>query len=155
MLIFGGIVGYQPLSERVAAYMGNQLNLRLTLDSKTSNLAEIEPFLCRCRSKVGFDDKLYYDILLVLTEAVTNGIQHGNGADPRKKVTIVFQHGPRDCEFSVRDEGRGFDPCTVANPTRGARLTQANGRGVYLMQQLAHRCEFRDNGRTVNLRFNL
>ncbi len=135
--------------------MGNQPCLRLTLESKTKNVREVEPFVCRCREKVSFSDQLYYDILLVLTEAVTNGIQHGNQEDPRKKVTVCFFMEAGKLQFVVKDEGKGFDPRKLADPTRGPQLTQPNGRGVYLMQELAHCCEFQDNGRAVRLRFDI
>lgn len=102
-----------------------------------------------------FNDVKYYDILLVLTEAVSNAIFHGNCTDIQKYVEIDLRILPNQLEFTVTDQGGGFNPATLPDPTQASRRTQPNGRGVYLMRQLADELQFADNGRSVRIRFNV
>jgi len=135
--------------------INHQLSIRkLTLSSKLENVCEIESFLQQCSNCSAIDSQLYNDILLVLTEAVTNGICHGNCLNPRKKVVIEFYSDQRGMSFSITDEGKGFNPKAIPDPTHPANVAQPNGRGVYLMRALSDQVRFSDNGRCVNIRFS-
>ena len=76
-------------------------------------------------------------IELALREAVSNAIVHGNGEDPSKivavRVTVNSNDGVR---MSVKDQGEGFDPASVVDPTHSGNKLRSNGRGVFLIKQL-------------------
>ena len=76
-------------------------------------------------------------IELALREAVSNAIVHGNGEDPSKivavRVTVNSNDGVR---MSVKDQGEGFDPASVVDPTQSGNKLRSNGRGVFLIKQL-------------------
>ena len=73
-------------------------------------------------------------LLLSITEATTNAIIHGNKGDVNKKVTInVFVEGEQII-IKVKDEGNGFDPAKIPDPTEPQNLLKDSGRGVYLMK---------------------
>src|SRR3954470_4493174 len=79
------------------------------------------------------------EIALALTEACANVVQHaGDQAEYEVEVGI----DDRLCRISVVDTGEGFDPATL--PDRDERLPLGEGRGLLLMQALAHRLDFRD-----------
>ncbi|HSV97811.1 MAG TPA: ATP-binding protein [Spirochaetota bacterium] len=88
---------------------------------------------------------------LVIDEAVTNAMEHGNGWDPAKKVTVVVSHAAGRLRIAIGDEGGGFRPdaCTPATGTLKNR-----GRGLSLMR---HFCEtaWNDKGNVVILYFAL
>ena len=63
----------------------------LKINSKIENVRVVEPFLKDFFNTHNLDRSTYGDMLLVLTEAVTNSIKHGNALDPNKKVTIQLQ----------------------------------------------------------------
>jgi len=127
--------------------------LSISLDSTPGSVERIEPFIQRCQCNCQFNEMLYHDILLVLTEAVNNGIIHGNRLQPNKTVKVCFSSDKDTLRFIVSDEGSGFNPHSVPDPTRLQRLDKPNGRGVYLMKALADKLDYLDNGRKVSIEF--
>ena len=125
----------------------------LTINSDLHNVEQVEPFLERFKSQCGLDDRLYYDVLVVLTEAVNNSIIHGNGRDPDKKVQIIGIIEEERIEFVVEDEGRGFDFNNVPDPTCERLIAQPNGRGVHIMRNLADYLDYTEKGRKVRIQF--
>ena len=65
----------------------------------------------------GFSEDHTFAIKLALEEALTNAIKHGNGNDVGKKVYVRFAVDKSRAVIFVRDEGSGFDPGRVPDPT--------------------------------------
>ena len=77
------------------------------------------------------------NLAIALTEAVGNAIVHGNKKDPRKKVTIVVHaKGKQSVLISVSDQGKGFDPKQLMNPTSPENLMKESGRGIFILKAL-------------------
>jgi serine/threonine-protein kinase RsbW len=74
------------------------------------------------------------DLRLALEEAVVNGLVHGNSGDPAKRVRVRYRVGPEAVVAEVEDEGPGFDPAQVPDPTTAENLAKSSGRGLLLMQ---------------------
>jgi serine/threonine-protein kinase RsbW len=127
----------------------------LELYSVPQNVAHVEPMLNQVATEVELGEELYGDILISLTEAVNNAILHGNKADASKVVRIIMKRQSAQLSFLITDEGEGFDPKKIPDPTATENLLTIGGRGVFLMQQLCHDLQFHDNGRTVEMRFKL
>ena len=73
-------------------------------------------------------------LLLAVTEATTNAIIHGNKNNKLKLVRIsVFVDGS-NLTIIIKDEGKGFDPSIVPDPTDPENLLKDSGRGLYLMR---------------------
>jgi serine/threonine-protein kinase RsbW len=95
------------------------------------------------------------DMELALGEALAKAIVHGNEGNPNKKVAVACFC---ECEADkglllvVRDEGPGFDPDAVPDPTASESIYSAHGRGIYLMRQFMDEVEFWSGGREVELR---
>ena len=95
------------------------------------------------------------DVELALREALANAILHGNHADPNKKVVVACFC---ECEENgglllvVRDEGAGFDPAQVPDPTTAEAIYVRHGRGIFLMSHIMDEVNYRDGGREVELR---
>jgi serine/threonine-protein kinase RsbW len=100
-------------------------------------------------------EEKFGNIIISVTEAVNNAIVHGNKNNPNKSFDISFRSSPTDITFVVKDEGSGFDPAALPDPTAPENIEKDNGRGVFLMRKLADKVEFEDGGRTVILHFNL
>lgn len=77
------------------------------------------------------DPQRRYDLVLALHEAVANAIEHGNGGDPEKRVTLSIHLGPATALVLVGDEGDGFD-LDAYQPPEG--ITSERGRGVTLLR---------------------
>ncbi|MHB1169757.1 MAG: ATP-binding protein [Longimicrobiales bacterium] len=99
---------------------------------------------------VGFDDNLLrLNLRVGLTEALANAMLYGNNRDPRKRVRVEAEIEPDRITIRVTDEGRGFDPGEVDDPTTPANLQKAGGRGIFLIRKLMDRVEFNDRGNSV------
>jgi len=130
------------------------LALKLVLDSNPNNIAEVEPYIHLVFKELNLDESLFGNMLIALTEAVSNAIIHGNKCDESKKVNInTFAHSYKVC-LRIEDEGNGFDPNNLPDPTAPENLLTLGGRGVFLMQHLADEVNFSENGRVVQLEFN-
>ena len=97
------------------------------------------------------DEDFAFRVALVASEAVTNAIEHGNELDANRRVWLVVEVEPHEITVSVQDEGTGFDPTYVPDPTREGALMAEGGRGLFLMQQLADDVRFEEEGRRVVL----
>lgn len=127
----------------------------LVLDSHPKNIAEVEPFVFSIVRTFDIREELYGNMLITLTEAVSNAILHGNGALPSKKVHISTKYVASKICFTIEDEGQGFNPEVLPDPTAPENLLNIGGRGVFLMRQLSDQVRFLENGKVVELEFNI
>ena len=97
----------------------------------------------------GEDD--VFALRLSLEEALTNAIRHGNVGDGRKKVRIRYQVNQDRIDVYVADEGSGFDPDQVPDPTQAENLELPTGRGIMLMRAYMNEVEYSQMGNTVHL----
>ena len=90
---------------------------------------------------------------LALREALANAILHGNKAEPKKRVQLdCFQESDGTLLLVVQDEGHGFDPAAVRDPTQPENLIRTTGRGIYLIKHLMDEVEYRNRGRELRMR---
>jgi len=132
-----------------------ELALNLVLDSHPKNIAEVEPYVSKVVKKYEINQELYGNMLITLTEAVSNAIIHGNSAKTSKKVFVSTNCSPQRIAFTVQDQGSGFDPDALPDPTAPENILTPGGRGVFLMRQLSDMVTFDDEGRIVTLEFSL
>jgi serine/threonine-protein kinase RsbW len=76
---------------------------------------------------------------------------YGNAHDPAKRVLVEVKLAEGRIEARVTDQGRGFNPSAVPDPTRPENLTNSGGRGIFLMRQLLDEVTFNDQGNQVRL----
>ena len=123
--------------------------------SVANNLALVEKLVDDVCEKYKVNKDHYGNILVSITEAVNNAIQHGNKYNPDKRVQITFETGINMLYFSIEDEGDGFDYTSISDPTDPKNLEKLNGRGIFLMKNLADNVEFSENGKKVELDFKI
>ena len=99
----------------------------------------------------GFSTEASFSIKLAMEEAVTNAIKHGNRFDKTKNVVIRWLCNHKSFTLSVRDEGHGFKPSDVPDPTAPENLSLPYGRGLMLMQAYMDHVEYNDLGNEVTL----
>jgi serine/threonine-protein kinase RsbW len=86
-----------------------------------------------------------------LTEALSNAMLYGNAHDPSKNVVVEVLVGDGRVQATVRDQGAGFDPTSLPDPTQPENLTRPCGRGVFLMRKLLDEVWYNDRGNEVTL----
>ncbi len=119
---------------------GRYYVLRLT--SERNNILRVEPFFGNIPECKTLDEILFYNMMIAVTEAVNNAIIHGNGANPAKTVELAAHFSSDGIAIRVSDEGSGFTPEEVADPTDPENLLREGGRGVFLMRALAKSVDF-------------
>ncbi len=128
---------------------------KISFPSVADNIGLVEKLINEICSAYGISEDYYGNILVAVTEAVNNAIQHGNKLDPGKKVDLAFLAKEKYLSFEVSDQGQGFNFKDLPDPTNPENLEKPNGRGVFLMRHLADDVEYSDNGRTVHLNFHI
>lgn len=89
---------------------------------------------------------------LALREALANAIIHGNQQDPGKRVVVrCFCQPDRGMLLVVEDEGVGFDPSKVPNPTQAECLLETHGRGLFLMRRLMDHVRISHRGTRITM----
>ncbi len=111
-----------------------QNHYQLELESDPNNLITVEEFVNYFAKDIGVDEDKMNGLMLSVTEATTNAIIHANKSDPSKKVIIDVSVDNNNLIVKVKDEGKGFDPSKVPDPTASENLMKDSGRGVYLMR---------------------
>lgn len=92
-----------------------------------------------------------FSIKLALEEALVNAIKHGNQMDRSKKVRIAYQLFPDCFLVQITDDGTGFDPTDVPDPTAYENLERPCGRGLMLMRHYMTEVAFNERGNGVTM----
>lgn len=135
--------------------MDTQLPIMLTLASRPCSIANLESILSEAARDYHVSEDTFGNMLVSLTEAVTNAIVHGNKRDISKSVQIQLRKSGGNFVIRVSDEGHGFDHENLPDPTCVENLLKLGGRGVFLIQQLSDTVRFYNNGSTVEMFFKL
>lgn len=133
------------------------LTKSIRISSIRSNIRLIEDFLLQIHEDVRFESSILDRIMISVTEAVNNGIIHGNKADPSKYVDLSCQCFDDHVEFIVRDEGPGFAPEEIPDPRAEQNLLKEGGRGILIIEAMMDKVEYRRNdaGMALVLSVNL
>ena len=129
--------------------------MNLRIPSKMDSLTTVEKLVDDVCMHYKVDNDHYGNMLVAVTEAVNNAINHGNKQDPEKYVDVNFKADGKEMRFKIKDEGPGFDFNNIPDPTAPENIEKPHGRGVFLMKNLADEVEFQSEGRIIELRFVL
>ncbi|MCP9237392.1 ATP-binding protein [Lewinella sp. JB7] len=127
----------------------------LTLASDPSNITKVEQLVKKLASRYHLNQEKHDNLLISLTEAVSNAIIHGNKQDRSKTVSIRCAQVTDGLTIRVSDQGGGFNFRSLPDPTCPERICECGGRGVFLMHQLCDRMRYTNGGSTVEMRFRL
>ncbi|MGE5804165.1 MAG: ATP-binding protein [Ignavibacteria bacterium] len=106
----------------------------LEIESDPNNLLTVEEFVNYFAREIGIKEEKISGLILSVTEATTNAIIHGNKKNTGKKVKIDVSAEGHKLKIIVKDEGIGFDPSLIPDPTKPENLLKDSGRGLYLMK---------------------
>lgn len=91
-------------------------------------------------------------VRLALEEVLMNAIKHGNRMDPAKVVRVQYQVSKDHVAIEVEDQGEGFIPENLPDPTLPENLERPGGRGVFLIQQFMSSVEYSSRGNLVRMK---
>ncbi|HEX8378000.1 MAG TPA: ATP-binding protein [Pedobacter sp.] len=128
----------------------------LQLPSKVDSITSVENFVDTLKEEYNIGDDTYANMLTCLSEATINAIIHGNKQDESKKVYINLEvHSGKRLQFTIADEGEGFDYNRLPDPTAPENIENLTGRGVFIIKHLADQCIFNLKGNEVELHFKV
>ncbi len=151
------LAGVMEEPEDDVALLGVELLLEkaqrkeIAIPSIPSELNHVEDAILPVLDNKGYGERSRFAVKLALEEAVINAIKHGNELDDTKKVGISFYVGEDRVVITVTDEGEGFQPEEVPDPTSGDNLLATSGRGLALMRASMDEIRYNDSGNEVTL----
>jgi len=133
-----------------AAPSGLEYELTLTLPSDTGIIEEAILVVCRHLSAEYLSERaIRFNLRIALAEALANAILYGNRCDPSRSVQVRVRFGAERVEVEVTDEGEGFDPSSLPDPTQPDRLCLPTGRGLFLIRNLMDEVRFNEKGNSI------
>ncbi len=102
-------------------------------------------------ARLGYCENAVFAVKLALEEAMINAFRHGNKCDPTKHIFLRYKVSRERIEIEVRDEGEGFEPVQVPDPTQEEFIDRPHGRGIMLMRAYVDELEFSPIGNMVRL----
>ena len=126
----------------------------LTLPSRIESVEEAAVSIAAILSRSGVNEEIAFGVDMAVREAVTNAVLHGNQQDEKKFVHVTAKTGPNWLEISVEDQGEGFNPQDVPNPTESENIMKTSGRGIFFMRTFMNEVEWfirPEGGTTVRM----
>ena len=99
----------------------------------------------------GWSDRDVFGIHMAMEESLMNAIKHGNGSDCSKKILVEIEVTDSRFYAKITDDGNGFDPVEVPDPTSDENLEKTSGRGVMLIRNFVDEVKYSDKGNSVEL----
>jgi serine/threonine-protein kinase RsbW len=130
-------------------------SIKISIPSLIENIQVIESFIDNAKDSFEINDDLYGNIMISVTECISNAIVHGNQSDPSKMVHLELQMEPGLLRCSIEDEGKGFDFTNLPDPTAPEHIEKTGGRGIFLMRHLSDEVKFEEGGKKTILSFYL
>lgn len=105
-------------------------------------LPELEDFISGMLKDLNIDDEKINAIVLSIAEAASNAIVHGNKNDKNKKITILMEIDDKKVVIKIKDQGNGFDPALVPDPTAPENILKDSGRGIHIMNSFLDKLSY-------------
>ena len=131
--------------------MSETFEFDVTIPSDTAEGHSVQERILANLEEVGFPDKDLFGVKLALEEGIVNAIKHGNGMDPSKNVFVQCDYDGRRVRVVIEDEGPGFNPESVPDPTDDSNIDKPSGRGLMLMKAFMSHIEYNEKGNRVVL----
>ncbi|MEN8194005.1 MAG: ATP-binding protein [Bacteroidota bacterium] len=110
--------------------------------SDPDNLVEVEKFISHIADELKINEEIKSNLSLSVSEASSNAMVHGNKLDPNKFIQISVTVNDNKIEVIIKDEGNGFDPDSIPDPTSPENLLKDSGRGIHIMRSFLHEVKY-------------
>ena len=127
------------------------LTLNVTITSDMAEARRVQTAIELALQQVCFDEQDIFAIKLAVEEALVNAIKHGNQMDLDKRVVVSYRVCPERFDVRITDEGQGFKPDDVPDPTAVENIERPCGRGLMLMRHYMNEVSFNGRGNSVRM----
>jgi serine/threonine-protein kinase RsbW len=131
--------------------MSTSQRINETIPSDLEAAEKIQSRIIGMLEGLAFPPRDVFGMRLALEEAIVNAIKHGNGMDPAKYVKVCCEIDAGRAVVVIEDEGTGFSPTDVPDPTTEENLEKPGGRGIMLMKAFMTNVEYNKKGNRVRL----
>jgi serine/threonine-protein kinase RsbW len=127
--------------------------IKISIPSLIENIKIIESFIDNAKETFEINDDIYGNIMISVTECISNAIIHGNQCNKQKLVHLELAMENNILRFTIEDEGNGFDQNDLKDPTAPENIEKTGGRGIFLIKHLSDDVKFEENGKKTILSF--
>jgi serine/threonine-protein kinase RsbW len=131
--------------------MSAAVHLDITIPSETSAGHDVQERIVGLMEEREFSMRDVFSVRLALEEALVNAIKHGNQLDPDKTVRIHCDIEKDRVYVEIEDQGPGYTPEDVPDPTLDENIERASGRGLMLIKSFMNSVEFNEKGNCIKL----
>jgi serine/threonine-protein kinase RsbW len=145
------VVSATPAATNVKTDAATSPTVELRISSHPTETRLVQEGIERLLKTHQYTDHEIFSIKLAVEEALVNAIKHGNQMDQHRKVHISYRVQPDRFDIHITDEGIGFDPTDVPDPTTPENLERPCGRGLMLMRHYMSEVTFNERGNCVRM----
>lgn len=128
-------------------------SIKISIPSLIENVKIIESFIDNARDRFEINDDIYGNIMISVTECISNAIVHGNQGNKEKLVHLELLAEEDKLSFVIEDEGEGFEFENLPDPTSPENIEKPGGRGIFLIKHLSDEFKFEEGGKRTILSF--
>ena len=130
---------------------------QINVKSDPSLIPGVNDFIFDILKPLSIGEEILSNLDLAISEALANAMVHGNKLDPKKVVKVSLNIFPKKLVISIKDNGRGFDPTNVPDPTKPENILKDSGRGIHIMRSFIEEVvyNFSDHGTELVLSISL
>lgn len=122
--------------------------------NRRADLDKVESGVLEALRRHGYPEPSIFAVRLVLEEALVNAFQHGHrGLPPDTTVEVDATIEANEARILVTDQGPGFDPSKIADPTLDENLELPSGRGLLLIRAYMTEVSHDLGGRRLVMRY--
>ncbi|MBC7965442.1 MAG: ATP-binding protein [Fuerstia sp.] len=131
--------------------MTEPVEFETSIPSSLPNGVPLQDRIVQLMERFSYSVRDVFAVRLAFEEGLANAIKHGNQMDESKQVRVSCRIDDTKLRVEIQDQGAGFDPAAVPDPTQEEFIERPTGRGLLLMRVYMNLCEFADGGRCLIL----
>ena len=124
---------------------------RIVIPSDLGEARRVQDEVEEALQSAGYGDRDVFSIKLAVEESLVNAMKHGNQLDPSKNVNVGYTVTPERFDIRIEDEGPGFDPGEVPDPTDPENLERPCGRGLLIVRSYMNEVKYHGKGNIVTM----
>jgi serine/threonine-protein kinase RsbW len=125
--------------------------VEVTISSDLAEARPIQTLIDEALKASAYTEHDIFSIKIAVEEALVNAIKHGNQMDADKRVFVSYEVTVERFDIWITDEGQGFNPEEVPDPTAIENIERPCGRGLLLMRGFMTEVQYLGKGNIVRM----
>ena len=114
------------------------------LSSTMESVGVVEAAADQLATDAGLDEDERFRVTMAVHEAAINAVLHGNDYNPALEINVSMENTGSKLVFVIADQGSGFDPDHLPDPSAPENILRGTGRGIFLIRELMDEVHFRN-----------